>query len=143
MLSAQIHQEVSFAHVKKVALEIHSVDVWISTNALHWINHVERTRFVKTPNRDSSASALRDTKQSLMQKLHVKDLRSTYFVKVISIAQIMPNVLKVNASVKMVLKLLDHRASISMSVEKHQESVDLVQSVRIFLDHINANVKQV
>jgi hypothetical protein len=106
MLCVLIHQEVLHAHVKKAALEIHSVDVWISMNALLWINHVEHTRFVRIPNLDSNAFVLRDIRRSPMLKLHVKDLRFPFSVIVIMIAQTMQNVSKVNASVRKGLKLL-------------------------------------
>lgn len=64
-----------------------------------------RTRLLAT-----TASVLKDIEQNQMPRLLVNRLTSTFYVKAILTAPTTPNALKVNASVKKVLKLPDPSA---------------------------------
>lgn len=85
--------------------------------------------YVKMPYRDITVNVLRDIKENQMQKLLVNKLTLIFYVQQILIVQIMLNVSKDNASVKMVLNHKDRSVLISMSVVQTLKVVEHIQNV--------------
>lgn len=100
---------------------------------------MEISLFAKTLPQDITAYALKVIERGQMQRLLVNKLMSIFYARATLNVQTTPNVLKVNASVKKVLKHLDLYASILMNAEAIQTFVEIKQLVSTSLDPINVN----
>lgn len=142
MLYAIIHQEVLYAVANQITQAIHIKDAQISMSASQCGNLVHQQQSVRTQVLATTADVHKDMQPNQIQKSLANRWMWTFCVKATSTVPTTPNVLKVNASARMVLSLKDRFVWISMNAERMLVYVDQIPYVLIPKDRIDASAQR-